>query len=107
MGVSPVDMQVMIPKTVDVARQQSSDMHKINADQQNIVQKETQKQEDNTKKVHDRDSTEKIYVDDREKEKREKEKEEKKSNNEEEEKTDDEKNVISDTMRGGHFDASV
>ena len=63
MGVSPLDMQVMIPKTVDVAKQQSSGMHQINAGQQNIVQKENERQEEDTKRVHDRNNTEKIYVD--------------------------------------------
>ena len=43
MGVSPLDMQVMIPKTVDVAKQQSLEAHKINGDQQNIVQKENER----------------------------------------------------------------
>ena len=60
MGVSPIDMQVMIPKTVDVAKQQSSETHKVNIGQQNIVQKETERKEEDTKRVHDRNTAERI-----------------------------------------------
>ena len=86
MGVSPLDMQVMIPKTVDVAKQQSLEAHKINGDQQNIVQKENERQSEDTKKVHDRNKTEKIYVDEEEKEKKEKDNDNDKSNKKKEDK---------------------
>ena len=106
MGVSPLDMQVMIPKTVDVAKQQSSEMHKINVGQQNIVQKETEKQDEDTKKVHDRNNAEKIYVDEQEKDKNGKENDKKKSNNNEDDSTDEEEK-IQDEVRGHHFDMSI
>jgi len=44
MGVTGIEMQVMIPKTVDVAKQQSAQAHQINAGQQNTVQKEQEKE---------------------------------------------------------------
>lgn len=107
MGVSPIDMQVMIPKTVDVAKQQSLETHKINADQQNIVQKETERQEEDTKKVHDRNKTEKIYVDEEEKEKKEKENGNNKSNKDKKEDNDTEDENIAEVWKKYHFDASV
>lgn len=107
MGVSPLDMQVMMPKTVDVARQHSDEMHKANAGQQNIVQKENERQEESTKKVHDRNSTEKIYVDEQEKDKKEKDKGNKKSNNENGKGDDEEEKQSSAPSAWHHFDASV
>ena len=106
MGVSPLDMQVMIPKTVDVAKQQSSEMHKINIGQQNIVQKETEKQEEDTKKVHDRNNTEKIYVDEEEKDKNQKENGNKKSNNNEEDESETKEEKPQGYVKG-HFDMSI
>ena len=106
MGVSPLDMQVMIPKTVDVAKQQSSEMHKVNIGQQNIVQKEAERQEEDTKKVHDRNSTEKIYVDEEEKDKNKKENDKRKSNNNEDDEPESEEK-IQDEVRGRHFDMSI
>ena len=108
MGVSPLDMQVMIPKTVDVAKQHSSEMHKINAGQQNIVQKETERHEEDTKRVHDRNKAERIYVDEEEKEQKEKENKDKKSNtNEEDDNVNDGEEKIQDSLRGHHFDMSI
>lgn len=107
MGVTPVEMQVMIPKTVEVARQQSSEMHKVNAEQQNLVHKETQKQEETPKKVFDKSNAERIYVDEQEKEKKEKEKEKKKENNKEEGKDEDDDSTDRNELLGRHFDASV
>jgi len=107
MGVTGIEMQVMIPKTVDVAKQQSAQAHQINAGQQNTVQKEQQTQQENTKKVHERNSTEKIYVDekDEEKKKKEKEKEKEKSNNNEEN-TEEDEFLLNEATRK-HFDASI
>ena len=108
MGVSPLDMQVMIPKTVDVAKQHSSEMHKINAGQQNIVQKETERHEEDTKRVHDRNKAERIYVDEEEKEQKKKENTDDKSNTKEEnDNVDDGEEKITDAVRGHHFDMSV
>lgn len=109
MGVTPVEMQVMIPKAVDVASQQSSEMHKINAGQQNLSAKETERQQENTKKVHDRNSAEKIFVDEEEKEKKEKENERKKSNTEEgnQDESENDKKLVTSGPVGGHFDVSV
>lgn len=105
MGVSPLDMQVMIPKTVDVAKQQSLEAHKINGDQQNIVQKENERQSEDTKKVHDRNKTEKIYVDEEEKDKKEKDNDNDKSNKQKKEDTEDEN--MTEVIKKYHFDASV
>ena len=106
MGVSPLDMQVMIAKTVDVAKQQSLEAHKINGDQQNIVQKENERQSEDTKKVHDRNKAEKIYVDEEEKEKKEKDNDNDKSNKKKEDK-DTEDEGMSEVIKKYHFDASV
>ena len=106
MGVSPLDMQVMIPKTVDVAKQQSLEAHKINGDQQNIVQKENERQSEDTKKVHDRNKTEKIYVDEEEKEKKGKDNDNDKSNKKKEDK-DTEDEGMSEVIKKYHLDASV
>ena len=106
MGVSPLDMQVMIPKTVDVAKQQSLEAHKINADQHNIVPKENERQSEDTKKVHDRNKAEKIYVDEEEKEKKEKDNDNDKSNKKKEDK-DTEDEGMSEVIKKYHFDASV
>ena len=46
-----------------------AELHKAAADQVNTVQKENERQEENTKKVHDRNNVEKIWVDEEEKEK--------------------------------------
>lgn len=105
MGVSPLDMQVMIPKTVDVAKQQSLEAHKINGDQQNIVQKENERQSEDTKKVHDRNKAEKIYVDEEEKDKKEKDNDNDKSNKQKKEDTEDEN--MTEVIKKYHFDASV
>ncbi|MBP3284111.1 MAG: hypothetical protein J6M02_01250 [Clostridia bacterium] len=107
MGVTSIEMQVMIPKTVEVAKQQSSQAHQVNAGQQNTVQKEQELQQENTKRVHDRNNTEKIYVDEEEKEekeKKEKEKDKKKSNTNSEKEDDD---FLPNEVAGRNFDASV
>jgi hypothetical protein len=60
-GVSPVDMQVMITKSVEVAKQYGQEIHKSAVTQQNKAEDEARLQEENTKKVHDRNSAERIY----------------------------------------------
>ena len=109
MSISPVDMQVMITKTTEVAGKHSAELHKAVADQQKIVAQETQKQEENTKRVHDRNTTERIYVDEEENNKNKQESEKKKSNTSEEENDDgvNEKKTPQENMIGGHFDASI
>lgn len=60
-GVSPIDMQVMITKSVEVAKQYGQEIHKSAVTQQNMAEDEKRLQEENTKKVHDRNSAERIY----------------------------------------------
>ena len=60
-GVSPVDMQVMITKSVEVAKQYGQDIHKGVASQQNAAEDETRLREEETKRVHDRRTSERIY----------------------------------------------
>ena len=43
MSISPVDMQVMITKTTEVAGKHSAELHKAVADQQKVVDQETQR----------------------------------------------------------------
>jgi len=108
MGISPVDMQVMMTKTTEVASKHSAELHKVVSDQQKVVSQENQRQEENTKKVHDRDSTERIYVDEEDKEKNKQDNDNKKSNTDD--KDEEERNEVkapSEYMKGGHFDASI
>ena len=108
MSISPVDMQVMMTKTTEVASKHSAELHKAVSDQQKVVSQENQRQEENTKKVHDRDTTEKIYVDEEDNEKNKKENEKKKSNSDGENEEDvSEKKTPQEYLRGGHFDASI
>jgi hypothetical protein len=60
-GVSPIDMQVMITKSVEVAKQYGQEIHKGVKAQQNAAEDEKRLQEESTKKVHDRNSSERIY----------------------------------------------
>lgn len=107
MSISPVDMQVMITKTTEVAGKHSAELHKAVADQQKVVQNENQRQEDNTKKVHDRNKTERIYVDEEESNKNKQDNESKKSNTEEDNEEENEKKTPQEEMIGRHFDASI
>ena len=59
-GVSPVDMQVMITKSVEVAKQYGQDIHKGVASQQNAAEDEARLREEETKRVHDRRTAERI-----------------------------------------------
>ena len=56
MSISPVDMQVMITKTTEIASKHSAELHKAAADQQKVNQQENTRQEEQTKKVHDRNT---------------------------------------------------
>lgn len=109
MSISPVDMQVMITKTTEVASKHSSELHKAVADQQKVSENENLKQEENTKKVHDRNTAEKIYVDeeDKEKNKNKQGNDKNKSNSNEEELAEKENQTPRSHMIGGHFDASI
>lgn len=60
-GISPTDMQVMITKSVEVAKQYGQELHKGITNQRNAAEDESRLQEENTKRVHDRNSTERIY----------------------------------------------
>ena len=106
MSISPVDMQVMITKTTEVASKHSSELHKAVSDQQKINENENQRQEENTKKVHDRNTAERIYVDEEDKDKNKKENERKKSNTDEADEEEEKSTPKSGFIRG-HFDASI
>jgi len=108
MSISPVDMQVMITKTTEVAGKHSAELHKAVADQQKVVQHENQKQDESTKKVHDRNTAERIYVDEEDKEKNKKDNEKKKSNTDDENDEEiNEKKTPQEELIGKHFDASI
>ena len=47
-GVSPIDMQVMITKSVEVAKQYGQEIHKSAVTQQNKAEDEARLQEENT-----------------------------------------------------------
>lgn len=109
-GISPTDMQVMITKSVEVAKQYGQDIHKGITNQRNAAEDESRLQDENTKRVHDRNSAERIYETDEdgsnnshtlnEEENAEESEEE---NNEEEVK---EKGNIYEGVRG-HFDMKI
>lgn len=107
MGISPVDMQVMMTKTTELASKHSTELHKAVADQQKVSEKETQKQEENTKKVHERDSSERIYVDEEDKNKNKQEKNKSKSGERKDGESEDEEEFEPIDNIGRHFDASV
>lgn len=60
-GISPTDMQVMITKSVEVAKQYGQDIHKGITSQKNAAEDESRLQDENTKRVHDRNTSERIY----------------------------------------------
>jgi len=62
-GVNPTDMQVTVTQSADLARQYSQEAHKVITNQQAIVEDENKLQDENTKKVHDRNLVEKIQKD--------------------------------------------
>ena len=101
-GVSPVDMQVMITKSVEVAKQYGQDIHKGVATQQNIAEDEQRLQEENLKKVHDRNSAEKIYSTDEEDESN-------KNNSSQDENIDEQETKAQKRYDGvmGHFDMKI
>lgn len=108
MGINPSDLQVMMPKTVEVARQYSQEAHKSIANQQNIAKQEEKNQEENTKKVHNRNETEKIYIKEEEKKEKEKDKENNRENRKDEEHAKVTENVKErETKPTGHFDVTV
>lgn len=108
MSISPVDMQVMITKTTEVASKHSAELHKVAADQVKVSEQENERQKENTKKVHDRNTVERIYLDEEEKDKNKKENGNKKSNtNENEEKDEEEKKTLQEKLVGQHFDTSI
>ncbi len=107
MSISPVDMQVTISKTTEVASKHSAELHKTVADQQKVSEQENQRQEDNTKKVHDRNTSERIYVDEEDNNQNKKENKNKKSNNDEEDEKEENKKEFPENIVGKHFDASI
>ncbi len=108
MGISPVDMQVMLTKTTELASKHSTELHKAVTDQQKVSEKETQKQEENTKKVHERDSSERIYVDEEDKNKNKQDKNKSKSGERKDDESEEEEEEFQPIDNiGRHFDASV
>lgn len=104
MGVNPSDLQVMVSKSVELARQYSQEAQKGMAVQQNIAKQEEKIQEENTKRVHDRNEAEKVTIKDEEKQKEQEEKNDKESD---EEKKDEKKPEKYNGEYIGHFDVSI
>ena len=109
-GVSPIDMQVMITKSVEVAKQYGQEMHKGVKSQQDLAEEEKRLQEENTKKVHDRNSTERIYAteDEDESSKNAKYESDNKRDDSSEESEENNKNEVKnyEGVRG-HFDIKI
>lgn len=110
MSISPVDMQVMITKTTEIASKHSAELHKAASDQQKVNQQENLRQEEQTKKVHDRNTAERIYVDEEDEKNKNKQGNDKnKSNNNRDDDDEDEieRGTSPDDLIGRHFDASI
>lgn len=111
-GVSPIDMQVMITKSVEVAKQHGQEMHKGIKSQQDLAEDEKRLQEENTKKVHDNNFSERIYSTEEDDE-NSKNKGYKHDNEEDEEEKTEEKSVEDDNEEKsydgvrGHFDIKI
>jgi len=108
-GISPTDMQVMITKSVEVAKQYGQDIHKGAATQRNAAEDEARLQEENTKRVHDRNSTERIYETDEDGSNNNgtsSDESDKKENKEDEEKETQEKPKSYEGVLG-HFDMKI
>ncbi|MBE5812650.1 MAG: hypothetical protein E7314_03250 [Clostridiales bacterium] len=107
-GISPVDMQVMITKSVEVAKQYGQDIHKGVANQQNAAEDEARLREEQTKRVHDRRTSERIYETD-EDGSNNSEPYKGNENEEKEEKSEDEMEEKPKTYEGvmGHFDMKI
>jgi hypothetical protein len=109
-GVSPIDMQVMITKSVEVAKQYGQDMHKGIKSQQDLAEEEKRLQEENTRKVHDRNKVERIYTTEDEDEGTKNNKyEPEQKDNENSDKSDDENKDEVKSYDGvmGHFDIKI
>lgn len=106
-GVSPADMQVMITKSVEVAKQYGQEIHKGVVAQQNAAEDETRLREENTKKVHDRNSSERIYGTDNEESSKNGMSQEKSDEEEKEEKDDLENEPKKYEGVRGHFDIKI
>lgn len=111
-GVSPIDMQVMITKSVEVAKQYGQEMHKEVKNQQDLAEAEKRLQEENTKKVHDNNFSERIYSteeDDENSKNSGYEPDSKEESDDETEKTNDEGKDDAKTYDGvvGHFDIKI
>ena len=108
-GISPTDMQVMITKSVEVAKQYGQDIHKGVTSQKNAAEDETRLREENTKKVHDRNSTERIYGIDEDENNENNTSQNESDNDEESESEEVEKKEKNKTYEGvmGHFDVKI
>ena len=107
MGVNPSDLQVMVSKTVELARQYSQEAQKGVALQQTLAKEEEKVQEENTKRVHDRNETEKVTIKDEEKAKEQEAKSDKESDDDKEENKEEKKPEKYKGEYIGHFDMSI
>lgn len=107
-GVSPVDMQVMITKSVEVAKQYGQDIHKGVTSQQNAAEDEARLRDEETKRVHDRRTAERIDKTDEDGSNNSKpyEGEAKEEEKEEEKEERQEKTKTYEGVRG-HFDMKI
>ena len=110
-GVSPIDMQVMITKSVEVAKQHGQEMHKGVVTEQNRLEDESRLQEENTKKVHDRNSSERIYSTEEEDEGSKRNKSRDNGKNDADESSEEQTKEKDETKRydgvQGHFDIKI
>lgn len=107
-GVNPTDMQVTITQSTDLARQYSQEAHKVVANQQTVAEDENKLQEENTRKVHDRNLVEKIQKDEeenKEKDRNSKEEQEKEEQEQEKEELEEIKKNYPEVR--GHFNQTV
>lgn len=106
MSIRPIDLQVMIPKTVDVSRIQANEQHGTLAAMQSKVQSVEKQSEQNMKQVNSQKEINKIYIrDDNEKKGREQGRQNAKSSQQKQKEAKDKKpNLYSKQIPGSTID---
>ncbi|MCX7842621.1 MAG: hypothetical protein N2489_06055 [Clostridia bacterium] len=80
MSIKPVDFQVMLPKTAEVAKMANDEQHRNHALQQQTYNNTQHKVDDNLRQVYAQEKTSEPGIREKQEKKRENKKEEKKKN---------------------------
>jgi len=106
-GVGPADMQVTVTQSADLAKQYSQEAHKVVANQQTVAEDENKLQDENTKKVHDRNLVEKIQKDEEENKEKDRRNHERYKNKEDDEDEEAEEIKKNYPEARGHFNQTI